>query len=131
MKHKKPFTLDLTNRVLTVRAFGIWTYADAKEYVQKMRQLAQPLLSSDWALVLDVRSWQMSPEDVFALLRDNTMWCYQHNLKMAVVLLPNDKLLQWQFVKSTETTRPDDFISHIAADDTAAQSILRAAGYLA
>ena len=131
MKHKKPFALDLTDKVLTVRAYGVWTYADAKEYVQKMRQLAAPLLDAQWAIVLDAREWQMSPAEVFSLLSDNTLWCYQRNLKCAVTMLPDDKLLQWQFVKSTETTRPADFVSHVAADDAAAQSILRAAGYLA
>lgn len=130
MKHKKPFALELTAKVLTVTAFGVWTLADTKDYVLKMRQLAKPLLDNDWAIILDVRLWQMSPAEVFALLSDNTLWCYQHNLKCAVTLLPDDKLLQWQFVKSTETTRPEDFVSHVATDDAAARAILGAAGYL-
>lgn len=130
MKRSKPFSLKLTNRVLHVTAYGLWTMADATEYVRQMRLLVKPLTNSKWACILDARLWQMSPADVFSLLRDNTLWCYQHQLMCAVTLLPDDKLLQWQFIKATDMEKPMGFASHLAEDEQAAYAIMQAAGYM-
>lgn len=130
MKHCKPFSLELTDRVLRVTAFGVWTLVDAREYVRQMRLLVQPVINNDWACILDARLWKMSPAEVFSLLRDNTLWCYQRKLMYAVTLLPDDKMLQWQFIKTTEMEKPEGFVSRLAEDDLAAYALLRAAGYM-
>lgn len=130
MKHAKPFSLELTDRVLRVTAYGVWTLADAKEYVRQFRLLMAPIIDEDWAIILDARRWQLSPADVFSLLQDNTLWCYQRNLKYVVTLLPEDHLLRWQFAKATEISRPLALSSHLAQDEQAAFDMVRAAGYM-
>lgn len=130
MKHSKPFSLELTDRVLRVTAYGVWTLVDAREYVQQMRALVQPVIKGNWGCILDARLWQMSPAEVFSLLRDNTLWCYQRNLMYAVTLLPDDKMLQWQFIKTTGMEKPEGFVSRLAEDELAAYDLLRAAGYM-
>jgi len=130
MKHQEPFSLKIMDRVLLVTAYGVWTLADAKDYVEQLRLLVQPVITDDWAVILDIRQWKMSPAEVFTLLRDNTKWCFQHRLKAAVTILRDDNMLQWQFVKATEMEKPIGFFSSIAEDEVAAYRILQAAGYM-
>jgi len=130
MKHAKPFSLELTDRVLRVTAYGVWTLADAKEYVRQFRLLMAPVTTEDWAIILDARRWQLSPADVFELLKDNTLWCFQRKLKYVVTLLPEDNLLRWQFAKATEIDKPEGLSSRLAEDEQAAFAMVRAAGYM-
>lgn len=130
MKHKQPFFLIVKDRVLQVTANGVWTLTDATEYVDQLRNLVQPLINEPWAIILDARDWHVSPAEVFALLRDNTQWCFQHKLMYAVTLLPDDSMLQWQFIKATDIEKPQGFESHFVNNEPAAEVLLRAAGYL-
>ena len=74
MKSKKAFSLQLEQRVLWVRADGVWNTRTANDYVQEFRQMVQPIVSAPWAVVLDFRHWQLSPADVFSILKDNTRY---------------------------------------------------------
>ncbi len=131
MKNKKVFSLNLEHRVLWVRADGIWNNMTAKEYVREFRQLVQPILSQPWAVVLDIRQWLLSPADVFSVLKDNTQWCFAHNLSHVETIYADNAVVMWQFVKATEVTnRPADLISQVAKDEQAARSVLQAAGFL-
>lgn len=129
MKHKAAFSLNLNQQVLLVTALGVWTIADAKDYVRQLRALVQPIVAQSWAIIMDTTCWKMCPADVFALLQDNTRWCFEHNLLMAVTILPDDQLLQWQFSKATAIAKPEGFISNTAADLVTARQMVRAAGY--
>ena len=129
MKHKAVFKLELQQRVLILTANGVWTLADAKDYVRQLRAMVQPIISQPWAIIMDAAAWQMSPADVFALLQDNTRWCFNNNLMQAVTILPDDQLLKWQFSKVTATEKPKGFISQTAGDIAAARKLVQAAGF--
>lgn len=130
MKHKQAFKLKLENKVLVATGFGVWTARDAEEYVAQFRRIVAPIANKPWAIILDVSAWEMSPIEVFALIKDNTQWCYQHNLAMAVSILPRDELLKWQFGKSTEINKPANFISEFSKDVASAMDIIHAAKVL-
>ena len=127
MKHKVAFHLQLEQRLLVVTANGVWTLNDAKEYVQALRKLVQPITGRPWAIIMDTSAWQLSPADVFAVLQDNTRWCFENQLAMAVTILPEDTLLRWQFGKATAINKPDGFISEFAADVATARQMVQAA----
>lgn len=129
MKHKAAFKLELRHRLLLVTACGVWTLADAKDYVRQLRALVLPIASQPWAIIMDTTAWQMSPAEVFALLQDNTRWCFENNLMQAVTILPDNQLLQWQFSKATAIEKPEGFISQTAADIAAARKLVQAAGF--
>lgn len=129
MKHKAAFKLELQQRVLILTANGVWTLTDAKDYVRQLRAMVQPIISKPWAIIMDTAAWQMSPADVFALLQDNTRWCFNNNLMQAVTILPDDQLLKWQFSKVTATEKPKGFISQTAGNIAAARKLVQAAGF--
>ncbi|KKO47255.1 hypothetical protein WG68_00990 [Arsukibacterium ikkense] len=131
MKNKQTFSLSLEQRALWVRADGIWNERTAKDYVREFRQLVQPILTEPWAAVLDIRQWQLSPADVFSILKDNTQWCFAHNLRHVETIYADNAVVMWQFVKATEVTnRPANLISQVATDEQAARKVLQAAGFL-
>ena len=131
MKHKAAFHLQLEQRLLIVTAKGVWTLNDAKEYVRALRKLVQPITEQAWAIIMDTSAWQLSPADVFAILQDNTRWCFEHKLVMAVTILPEDQLLKWQFAKATSIEKPEGFISELAEDMATARQLVRAAKVIA
>lgn len=123
------YQLELKSQVLFVKAFGITTVRDVTDYISDFRRLVRPIFNKPWACVLDMRSWQPSPADQFAALRDNTMWCMHHNLALSVILLPQDPLLAWQFIQTTNVTKPDNFLSIRAGDDDEVLEILQREGF--
>lgn len=130
MKAKKAYKLNLQDKVLWVVADGYWTLATAKAYVKEFRSLVQPIVTEPWALVLDIRAWQISPAEVFELLVDNTNWCYQHKLQHVETLCADNALVMWQFAKATLAEKPAYLVSQIAADEQSAKQALFDAGFL-
>lgn len=130
MKTKKAFQLSLRGKVLWVAADGLWTLATAEAYVKEFRALVKPIVAKPWAIVLDVRAWQVSPAEVFDLLVDNTTWCYQHNLTHVETICADNVLVMWQFAKATLAEKPAYLVSQIAADAQQAEQALLAAGFI-
>jgi len=130
MKHKKPYQLDLEQRTLILRAQGVSTLLSAEDLARDYQKLVAPLLDDKWGLLLDIRQWQPSPQPVFEVLRHLVSWSFAHNLRQVDVIQPNDPLLLWQYLKSTDVERPDDVLRSIHDNETAARLSLQAAGYL-
>lgn len=130
MINSKAFELSLEQQVLWVRANGVWNDRTAHDYVRELRQLVKPLLAQPWGIVLDIRDWQLSPAEVFSVLKDNTRWCFEHNLCHVETIYADNAVVMWQFVKATDTVKPENLVSHVAADDAAARQSLRAAGFI-
>jgi hypothetical protein len=130
MKYKKPYQLALEQRTLILRAEGVSTLLSATDLARDYQQLVAPLLDNKWGSLLDLRQWQPSPQQVFAVLRQIVSWSFAHNLRQVDVIQPNDPVLLWQYLKSTDVERPEDVIRTIHDDETAARLSLQAAGYL-
>jgi hypothetical protein len=131
MKSKKAFSLNLEHRVLWVRADGVWNERTAHDYVTEFRQLVQPIINEPWAVVLDIRHWQLCPAEVFTILTDNTRWCLEHNLRHVETIYADNAVVMWQFLKATDAVKPDNLVSRVATDEMAARQSLQAAGFLA
>jgi hypothetical protein len=126
----KAYQLQLTDRVLWVRAAGVSTVLSTEEYIRDFRALVAPIVSEPWAVVLDVRLWQACPAQSLELMKQNSVWAFANNLHHVEVLLPEDPLLTWQYLKATEAERPAYLTKHIAEDEESARLYLQAAGYL-
>lgn len=130
MPAKKPFAIKLEQRVLWVAAQGLWTSTTAEQYVQEFRRLVKPIIAEPWALVLDIRHWQICPADVLQRCVENTEWCYQHHLAHVETIYADNSMVLWQFAKATTATKPEQLVSQAAADEQAARLALLRAGFL-
>ncbi len=126
----KAYELKLIDKVLWVRAFGVTSELGAEEYIREFRALVAPIITNPWAIVLDVRLWQASPVQTLQLLKQNSEWAFAHNLHHVEVLLPENGMLNWQYIKATEADKPAYLTRHIAEDEASARLYLQAAGYL-
>ncbi|MDP4537119.1 hypothetical protein Q3O60_13055 [Alkalimonas collagenimarina] len=129
MSGKKRFQIEVEDRVIWVKANGTWTSLTVADYIADIRTKANALAGKPWAIVLDARDWQACPADVFTQLQENTHWCLQRQLRLGVVLLPEQPLLRWQFAKATEGERPEHYQKHVVEDEAAARLIIQQAGY--
>lgn len=130
MLSKKPFALKLEQRVLWVSTQGLWTTANAEQYVQEFRNLVKPIVAAPWALVLDIRQWQICPADVLKLCVENTEWCYRHRLAHVETIYADNTMVLWQFAKATAASKPEQLVSQAAADEQSARQALQRAGFL-
>ncbi|MDX1678987.1 hypothetical protein [Arsukibacterium sp.] len=130
MKNLQAFSLTLEHQVLWVRAQGTWHGRTALDYIQAFRELVLPITARPWAVVLDIRHWQLCPVEVFTLLKDNTRWCFEHNLRHVETICADNAIVMWQFLKATDITAPANLVSRVATDDAAARLSLQAAGFL-
>ncbi|WP_233079009.1 hypothetical protein [Rheinheimera soli] len=126
----KAYQLQLMDQVLWVQVFGVSSLLGTEEYIRDFRALVAPIVSTPWAVVLDIRQWQASPAQSLDLLRQNSVWAFAHNLHHVELLLPADEMLTWQYLKATEVEKPEYLTRHIAEDEESARMFLQAAGYL-
>lgn len=119
-----------TGHVLWVSADGITTLRDVQDYIQDFRATIGPVIHQPWACVLDLRHWQPSPAELFGLLRDNTRWSLEHNLQLAIVLMPENALLAWQYLQSTQVEKHAGFTSLKAQSDAEVLELLQQHGFV-
>ena len=124
------YEISLHDKTLWVRAIGVWTVRDLEDYIKDFRTTANSLIRGPWALVLDARRWETSPNDIFAGILDNSNWCIRNNLAHVVALLPQDHVIGWQFVKATSVEVPESLVKQRANTDEEARAMLIAAGFL-
>lgn len=130
MPSQKPYLLKLEQKVLWVRATGLWTSSHAEQYVKEFRQLVQPIINEPWALVLDMRQWEICPSDVLIRCVENTQWCYAHQLAHVETIYADNTMVLWQFAKATAAVKPHHLVSVAAVDEQAARDSLLRAGFL-
>jgi hypothetical protein len=102
----------------------------AEDLTRDFQQLVAPLLADKWGLLLDIRQWQPSPQPVFEIFRELARWSFENQLRQVEVIQPQDPLLLWQYLKTTEVERPADVVRKIQDDEISARLSLQAAGYL-
>ena len=130
MKQTKAYQLQVQQRTLWVRANGVSTLLVAADYQKDFKAAAKVLLGDDWAVVVDMRLWQVSPQQVFDLFKAVVSWSYANGLKQVEVIKPADPLLLWQYLKATDVQQPADVVRNFVDDEETARLHLQAAGYL-
>lgn len=130
MQPHKAYRISIEDRTIWVTVQGVSTVLTTRDYIQELKRKVKNLSFAPWAIVLDLRKWEASPAEIFLMLQQATSWCLEHNLRHSETLLPENTLLMWQFVKTTDVDKPDFLTSNIAVDDEAARLSLQAAGYL-
>ncbi len=130
MKQTKAYQLQVQQRTLWVRANGVSTLLVAADYQKDFKAAAKVLLGGDWAVVVDMRLWQVSPQQVFDLFKAVVSWSYANGLKQVEVIKPVDPLLLWQYLKATDVQQPADVVRNFVDDEETARLHLQAAGYL-
>lgn len=128
---KSKFELIKEDQTIWLTAKGTWTNLTVEDYIRQLRQMALSFAGRPWAMSLDSTDWQACPADVFTKLQDNSSWCFQHQLKFGIVMLPEHPLFRWQFTKATDVPKPDDYQRAIVATKDEARAILTRAGFLA
>ncbi|MEE2022737.1 hypothetical protein [Alkalimonas mucilaginosa] len=127
---KIKFELVKESNTLWLTAWDTWTTRTVEDYIKQLREMVGTFDGAPWAMILDGTRWQACPANVFATLQDNSSWCFQHQLKFGVVLLPEHPLFRWQFTKATDVPKPADYQRAIVADKAEARVILTRAGFL-
>ncbi len=130
MSKQKAFHLKVEQRVMWVSAYQLWTKSTAQQYVREFRHLVLPVIGKPWAVVLDIREWQICPADAFAVLIDNTKWCFANHLQHVCIIGAENTMVMWQFAKATQAEKPAGVVSENVADEQAARQALTLAGYL-
>lgn len=127
---KMKFELVKEDKTIWLTALGSWSNLTVEDYIKQLRDMALTFAGSPWAMVLDGVQWQACPADVFTKLQDNSSWCFQHQLKLGVIMLPEHPLFRWQFTKATDVPKPDDYQRAIVTCKEEARAILTRAGFL-
>ncbi len=130
MKHQKPYQLALEQRTVILSAQGMSTPLSTRDLASDYQALVQPLLTAPWALLLDLRQWQLSPQPVFEVLKELVSWSYANNLQQVDVVQPDNAILLWQYLKASDVQRPEKVVRTIHDSEIAARLSLQAAGYL-
>jgi hypothetical protein len=130
MKHKKPYQLAVEQQTLVLTPVGVSTLLSTEEMSREFMALASATQKNSWALLLDLRQWQPSPQPVFEVLKQLVSWSFANRLQQVDMIQPNDTILLWQYLKATDVPRPEHVVKKIHDDEATARLSLQAAGYL-
>lgn len=130
MKRQQAYQIRLESRTVWVKPKGIITVLSAKDYQHDLQQLAQPLIGTPWAMVMDLTNWKPSPLPVVEVLKQITLWCFANQLTHVALLQPDDPLLTWQYLKATDVEKPADLVRFQVSTELEARQQLVNAGFL-
>ncbi len=83
------FDVDKKNRVIYVKAFGIWKADIARSYVEDFKTEVQPIIGKPWAKLIDLSSWKTSYPDVVEIIGSHMDWSRNNNVAMSLYVLNN------------------------------------------
>lgn len=130
MKRQQAYQIHTEGQTIWVKPLGIVTTRSAQDYQHDLKQLAQPFIGRPWAMVMDLTYWQPSPLPVVDILKQVTAWCFANQLKQVALIQPQDPLLMWQYLKSTDVTKPTDLVRYQVCNAQEARQVLAKAGFL-
>lgn len=98
------FTLARYDNVLLLRMFGKWNHENVEALSGELRALVTEKPLSRWALVSDLREWELATPEALAASLDFQRWCAA-NGEACEVVIGTDNLQQYQVDQSMEILR--------------------------
>lgn len=81
--------VDLDNRIIYEKIYGVWRVATAKAYIQDFQDEVKQLTKKPWARMVDLSNWKIAYPEVIEIMGSHFDWCRQHSLQWSVNVINN------------------------------------------
>jgi hypothetical protein len=83
------FDVDIKNRVIYVKVFGIWKAETARKYASDFQSEVQPILGKPWAKLVDLSNWKTSYPEVIQIIGEHMVWSRKNDVALSLYVLNN------------------------------------------
>ena len=90
------FELSVSGNILVARLIGGWNEEAARAFDREFRQVAEPLIGSDWGHLLCLEDWSLEVPEMGPVIEDLVQWCIDNGLKRAAQVYSASMLKQLQ-----------------------------------
>lgn len=86
MKRHGTYTLKRSNDTLLVQCLGSWNLETTRLYALEYKAVVAPIIHQDWAVVCDLRQWELATPESMPVFQDLMKWCFDKGLTSCIYL---------------------------------------------
>ena len=90
------FDLARLGSVICIRAWDQWNEETAVHFARELRNAAEPLRGSRWAVLTDLRQWELGVPEMEPHMNELDLWCLRAGQKLEATVLPVEPVVRWQ-----------------------------------
>lgn len=84
MKQHGSYTLTCSKDTFLVKCFGSWNIETTRLYSLEYKATVAPLLEKNWAVVCDLRNWELATPESMSVFQELMTWCFENGLDTCV-----------------------------------------------
>lgn len=81
--------VDLDNRVIYSKIYGVWRATTARSYHEDYKEEAVPLLDKPWAKYVDLSNWKTGSQEVIDVIAEHIKWSEKQKMVIGVYIINN------------------------------------------
>jgi hypothetical protein len=94
MKRHGSYTLQRSNDTLLVQCLGSWNLETARFYSLEYKAVVAPIIHQDWAMVCDLRQWELATPECMPIFHSLTRWCFDKGMKSCIYIYEQSFVMQ-------------------------------------
>jgi hypothetical protein len=83
------FDVDLDNRLIYEKIYGIWRPETAQAYFDEFKIEAAELIKQPWAKLIDLSSWKTADSKVIEIVGRHLEWARENNMVWSINIIDN------------------------------------------
>ena len=80
------FELELTGKILTLRAYDAWNYHTALRWGKETKEIVNSIKSHPWSCLCDLTKWELATPDVHQYVIGLNLWLDANNLRYLAIV---------------------------------------------
>ena len=96
MKEHGNFILQLKGKIIYVKVIGSWNDLTTRRYCYEYYIIAEPLINTPWAELVDLTEWELDTPESEQLLHELSQWADSHNLTYQAIVGCQSTLQRFQ-----------------------------------
>ena len=115
------FSLALAGRVACIQAAGTWSEMTTLAFVKAFRSLVRPLGNEPWAVLTDLRRWELGVPEMEPPMDELDQWCVANGQTTEATVLPDNPLIRAQLEHMFSHTQTRINRAYFRTPETAAE----------
>jgi len=84
MKRHGSYTLTCSKDSMLIKCFGSWNLETTRIYSLEYKAVAAPLINRSWAVVCDMRNWELATPESMTVFQGLMNWCFDMGMKSCI-----------------------------------------------
>lgn len=105
MRPHGEYTITTNGQVIELAIGGMWNLEGMREFVEAFKKQATGIKNSPWAVLIDLRFWDLGTPETDAVMDDLQDWCLNNNQTHEAVILSEHAVAAAQMERYSEVIK--------------------------